>query len=372
VIARILLFASLTALCSPGAVGQESVFDQAHESQNQGALALAEQQYRQFLVTNPKSIPAITNLGVVLAQQGKLMEAIEAYLRALRLDPRARATRTDLAIAYYRSQQWNNAVEAFARVLREHPEDRRCRQLLAVSLIHLGNFRRAAEEYEKLMPTDDPEVLVGLASCYKDIGRTDESDRVLHTMFETQGDSPSVLYLLGMADYSRGAYPEAVDHLNQSLKLAPTTVDAHFYLGATYFKLRNFPAAVTEWKLAQQLDPSSFPAIFASGCLLLDQHDAEGALPFLEHAYTLKPHDPGVQLALARAYIVLQRWTAALPLLQSATHLLPQSQPASFLLARTLKQLGHEREATNEFARCKTLIQKDTESMTEPTNLITR
>ena len=371
-IARILLFASLIAFCSCRATGQQSLFDQGHESQNQGNFALAEQQYRQFLVANPRSIPAITNLGVVLAQQGKLMEAIEAYLRALRLDPTARATRIDLAIAYYRSQQWNNAAEAFGRVLRENPEDRRCRQLLAVSFIHLGNFRRAAEEYEKLMPSDDPEVLVGLASCYKDIGRTDDSDRVLHTMFATQGDSPTVLYLLGMADYSRGAYPEAVNHLNQSLKLAPTTVDAHFYLGATYFKLRNFPAAVTEWKLAQQLDSSSFPAIFATGCLLLDQHEAESALPFLEHAYTLKPHDADVQLALARAYIALERWTAALPLLQNATRILPKSQPASFLLARTLKRLGHEREAASEFARCKTLIQKDTESMTEPTDLIAR
>lgn len=372
VIARILLFAMLTAPCSPAAAGQQSLFDQAHESQSQGAFAQAEQQYRQFLAANPSSIPALTNLGVVLARQGKLMEAITTYSRALRLDPTARATRIDLAIAYYRSQQWNHAAGAFARALREHPEDRRSRQLLAVSLIHLKNFGRAAEEYEKLMPTDDPEVLVGLASCYREIGRTGESDQVLHNMLATQGDSPTVLYLLGMADYSRSDYSHAIEHLNQSLKLSPTMVDAHFYLGATYFKLRNFPAALTEWKIGQQFDPNSFPAIFATGCLMLDQHDAERALPFLQHAYTLERHDGDVQLALARAYIVLQRWTEALPLLENAARLLPESQPASFLLARTLKQLGHQKEAATEFARCKTLIRKDTENMTEPADLTTR
>lgn len=366
----VLISTALLALCPLRAIGQVSLFETAHENQKRGNTAAAEKEYRAYLKADPHSVPAITNLGVVLAQQGKFTEAIAQYRTALSLDPQSLPARIDLALAYYRSKRWREASETLEQVLRINPQNRRCRQLLAISYVHRGDPRRAAEEYEKLMPTDDPEVLVGLASSYKDLGRKADSDRILSALLQAHEDSPTVSYLIGMAAYSRGDYPEAVHSLQQSLRLDPSVVDAHFYLGATYFKLRNLPAALAEWKLAQDLDSNSFPAFFASGALLIDQQSASDARPFLERAYALKPNDPAVQLALGEAYFDLKQPQKALPLLQSASRLMPHSQPASFLLARTLKELGLNKEAAVEFARCKTLFRKDLDIMGEPTDFL--
>ena len=360
-------------VCVSGTIeGQSALFLAARDSQMKGDLAQAEKQYRIVLRHEPRLVSALTNLGVVLVQQGRLTEGIEEYRAALRVDPHSLQARVDLGLAYFRSEQWRRAGATFQEVLARSPDDRRCRQLLAISDMHAGDYTGAATAFERLLPSDYPEVLVGLAATYKDLGRTEDSDRMLQQLLASQGESSTALYLLGMADYTRGDYPSAATHLAASLKLAPVTVEAHFYLGATYFKQRDFPAALAEWKTARDLAPDYFPAVFSSGALLIDQHDAQSAAPLLEHAHKLRPQDGNVQVALARADIDLDRMTEALALLQSGVRSLPDSQPVHFLLARTLKQMGHPREAALEFARCKTLVDKDTASLIEPADAATQ
>ncbi len=365
---RILSLCAIVLLVcvASGMRGQPALFLTARASQQAGNLALAEQQYRTLLRAEPRFVPALTNLGVVLVQQGRVSEGIEAYRAALRVDPQSLQARVDLGLAYFRSEQWEKAAGTFRELLTNHPDDRRCDHLLAVSYMHLGNHAAAARAYEHLLPTDDPEVLVGLAASYKELGRTEDSDRMLQTLLASHGESATALFLLGMADYTRGDYSSAASHLTKSLTLAPGTVEAHFYLGATYFKQRDFAAALAEWKRARDIDNDYFPAIFSSGALLIDQHEFASAAPLLQHAYALRPHDGNVQVALARAYIDLDRMPEALAMLESGVRSLPESQPVHFLLARTLKQTGHPREAAREFARCKTLVDRDTASLIEP------
>ncbi|HET6962450.1 MAG TPA: tetratricopeptide repeat protein, partial [Terriglobia bacterium] len=64
-----------------------SDFDEARRQQEAGRYVEAEKLYRAVLKVQPKSVPALTNLGVVLARQGKYGEAVTAYKKVLRLDP---------------------------------------------------------------------------------------------------------------------------------------------------------------------------------------------------------------------------------------------------------------------------------------------
>ncbi|MGH8246317.1 MAG: tetratricopeptide repeat protein, partial [Gammaproteobacteria bacterium] len=65
----------------------DSDFDKARRLQEMGRYPEAERLYRAVLAVDPDSVPAQTNLGVVLSRQGKHSAAIAAYQRVLRLGP---------------------------------------------------------------------------------------------------------------------------------------------------------------------------------------------------------------------------------------------------------------------------------------------
>ena len=369
---RTIAVCALFFLASPCVQAQRDLFEAARSKQAQGDFASAERLYRGFLKTHPASVPALTNLGVVLARQGRYSAAIAMYDSALKIDPSALPALINLGLSYYRMSEWHNAAEKFEKVLAKNPEDRRSRQLLAVSLSQLGDCERGASEFEKLMPSTDPAVLVGLAACYKDTGREEDSEKILTNLLGTQGDSPQVYYLLGLAAYARKDYMAAIGDLQKSLSIAPDMTDARFYLGAVFFKQDDLRSALREWELAGKTDPNYFPAFFAAGALLVDLQSSKDAEPFLERAYTLRPQDSAVQLALGKDLLNLDQPHQALPLLQSAVREDRKSQPASFLLARTLKVLGRKEEAADEFDRCKTLFDDGVGVLGDPVNVLNR
>ena len=360
---------AVVLLLSQAVLAQKSLFDEARRSQANGDFVSAERSYRKFLVANPQSLPGWTNLGVVLAKQGRFTDAIGAYRSALRIDPKALAALINMGLAYYRMSDWKNAAISFEKALSQNPQDRRSRQLLAISLSQSGDYSHALPEYEALMPSSDVSILIGLASCYKETGREADSERMLASVLESHADSPQVYYLFGLAAYTRQDYPEAVEKLQKSLAIAPAMLEPRFYLGATYFKQNDLPAALKEWENVARSDPNYFPAFFCAGALLVDQGSDKDAQPLLQHAYALKPQDRAVQLALGKDYLDLEQPQKALPLLQSARRLDPESQPASFLLARTLKELGRKEEAAVEFKRCKVLFKNGVNVLGEPSSV---
>ncbi len=351
---------------------QPELFESARSKQAKGDFVSAEQLYREFLRANPKSVPALTNLGVVLARQGRYSAAIAMYGSALKIDPGALPALINLGLSYYRMSEWHDAAESFEKVLAKNPDDRRSRQLLAVSLSQLGDCQRGAAEYEKLMPSTDPAILVGLAACYKDTKREEESEKILAKLLETQGDSPQVYYLLGLTAYARKDYPDAITKFQKCLSIAPGMIEARFYVGAVYFKQDDFRSALKEWESAGKSDLNYFPAFFAAGALLVDLQASKDAQPFLERAYTLRPQDSAVQLALGKDLLNLDQPHKALPLLESAAREDRKSQPASFLLARTLKALGRKEEAAAEFERCRTLFDDGVGVLGDPVNALNR
>jgi len=349
-------------------LAQKEQFEQAKRAQASGDYAAAERGYRKVLAAEPGSIPALTNLGVVLARQGRFTEAVAAYRSVLKIAPQASAALVNMGLAYFRMSDWKNAASSFEKVIRQNPQDRRSRQLLAISLSQSGDYARALTEYEALLPSTDVSLLIGLASCYKETGREADSERILASVLESNADSPQVYYLFGLAAYTRQDYPEAVEKLKKSLAMVPTQVEPRFYLGATYFKQNDFPAALREWEEAGKADSNYFPAYFCAGALLVDQGSDKEAQPLLEHAYALKPQDRAVQLALGKDYLDQDEPQKALPLLQNASRLDPESQPASFLLARTYKELGRKEEAAAEFKRCRVLFKNGVDVLGEPGN----
>lgn len=344
---------------------QQPAFDIARRLQDQGRFAEAETYYRRSLKSDPRSVPALTNLGVVLARQGKYIDAIAAYRSALAIDPSWTAPKVNLAIAYFQIGDCKCAAQWFESTLEAEPEDRRSLQLLDVCQLELGRFHQAVHSFDRLMPSDDPSILLGAATAYVKVGRTEDGRRILEKLVREQGDSPGVEVAIGMANFGSGQYGTASQAFRAALQTDPHNADARFYLGAVLFKQRDFDAAVREWREAVRAKPGYFPAVFALGAMLAERRQYQEAKPLLRNALKLRPDHPGVCLELGKIAVHEQRYETALRYLREAARLDPQSKSASFLLATTLQRLGRDKEAQSEFARSRRLYRESTSDVVE-------
>jgi tetratricopeptide (TPR) repeat protein len=352
----VLAFAGVVRCAS----ADESLFDAGRRLQANGQFEDAEREYRAFLKQQPRSVPALTNLGVVMAHEGKFDAAITRYKEALRIDPAARPAKINLALAYYRRSNWTEAAKVLRDLVSASPDDRRTLQLLAICDMQLQQYGAAVREYRKLTPTDDPSVLVGLSSALREAGNRLESEKVLSSVLEQHPDSPEVQYLIGLAQFTRQDYDPAAISFKRMTELAPTRADGYFYLGATYLKRHDLAAALSVWKQAVEVDRQYLPATFAYGASLAEMNRFDEAEPFLRHALTERPDDVPVQLEMARLFLHKREPAEAVKLLKRTTELDARSKQASFLLATAYRQLGKEAEAKAEFARSRKLFSQDT------------
>ncbi|HZT37603.1 MAG TPA: tetratricopeptide repeat protein [Bryobacteraceae bacterium] len=336
---------------------QQSPFEIARGLQNEGRYAEAETYYRRALKSDPRSVPALTNLGVVLARQGKYLDAIAAYRSALAIDPSEAAPKVNLAIAYFQIGDCKSATQWLKSTLEARPDDRRSFQLLGVCQLELGLFHAATRSFERLMPSDDPSILLGVATAYLKTGRTAEGRRILDQLVREHGDDPGVEVAIGMANFGSEEYNAASSAFRAALKRDPRNAAAHFYLGATLFKQRDFDGAIREWREAVQQKPGYFPAVFALGAMLSERRQYQEAKPLLRKALELRPDHPAIYFELGKIAVHERQHETAVRYLREATRLDPGSKPASFLLATALQRLGRDKEAQNEFARSRKLYQ---------------
>ena len=254
------------ALSGDLAAFADSDFDKARQLQDLGNYSEAERLYRAVLAVDPDSVPALTNLGVVLSRQGKHSDAIAAYQRVLRLDPALAEVKLNLALAYYHSSQWDKAVGQLRSVLLKSPADLRALQLMAVCLLELERFEDAARAYEKLLPSDDVSILVGAATAYLKTGRREEGEALLARVLSERGGSAEVHFMVGQAQLSLHEYAAAEQSFRRMLDLAPGQREGRFYLGGAYLKQGKEDAALAEWRKAAEDEPRYFPADICRRC----------------------------------------------------------------------------------------------------------
>src|ERR1035441_10557352 len=112
----LLLVIAVALLFSVKGLPQQDTFEEARRCQVKGDFATAERSYRKFLTNHPNSVPALTNLGVVLAREGKFHPAIVEYHSALTIDPESMPALINLGLSYYRLGDWKNAAGSFEKV----------------------------------------------------------------------------------------------------------------------------------------------------------------------------------------------------------------------------------------------------------------
>ncbi|NIQ97560.1 MAG: tetratricopeptide repeat protein [Desulfuromonadales bacterium] len=166
-------------------------------------------------------------LGVSYLREPSPTSALKAFLKAAELDPEAPKIQNGLGQAYFMKKAYNQAEKHFLRAV-------------------------------ELVP-DNPQYHNNLAALYLDMNRFD--DAIVH--FRKAADNllfqqPAVaLTGLGIAQYKKSNYLEAVAAYKKALEENPRYFRAHFHLGEAYYALDKIPLAIAEFREALRLVPDN-------------------------------------------------------------------------------------------------------------------
>ena len=188
-------------------------------------------------------------------------------------------------------------------------------------------------------PLDAPSLAqqASAAMRARDFGAAERIYRKLATSFP---DEPGLALNLGLALYSSGKFPAAIEQLDRFLTAQPGHAPAWLLVGMSYQKLDNPSEAVEPLHRAVELEPGNKTARLELADALLRSHQPQRASQEFLRLVSLDPEDPKAWLGLGLSYAELSG-IAATDLELKA----PDSAYHQLLLAQSAQARGRFRAA---------------------------
>lgn len=295
-----------------------------------------------------------------------------------------------------KAEQYDVAVSEFRAALKLDPKlVTRARFPLAVALFDLKQTAEARAEFEivRRETGDHPNVVYYL-------GRLDLMDQnypaaiVNLTKALAKPPYPDTAYYLGFACYKQGDLADAERYLKLAAASNPRDSIAQYQLGLLLRKLGREDEAKRAFEASSELrrrdtdlsqlrvecgrmldqgsvaeargvcdqlyDPTSADRLTILGTLYGQHGDLEAALPLLQRAAELEPQSPQMQYNLAFTYLRMNRPEEARAPLEKAAERWPDVFPINFLYGAVLARLGEDRLAYPALQRASRLNRTDT------------
>jgi tetratricopeptide (TPR) repeat protein len=315
--------------------------------QRAGALARAEQLYRQAVDADPAHAESWALLGSVCQAQGRADEAAEHYRQALRLQPDLPSAHNGLGIALARRGDLAGAEAHFRRAVGLRPGYAQALNNLANVLKEAGRPDEALACYEEAGRREP-----GFATAHTnrgllllDLGRAAEAEASCREAVRLCPGSAGAHSGLGGALAAQRRWAEAAASCREALRLAPDLAEAHANLGAALAGAGQAEAALQSLREAVRLRPQSAAAHQTLGGVLAEQGQLDQALAHLREAVRLAPGSAPAQSALGQALLAHGDLGPALAHGREAVRLRPESADAHAALGVVLAEQGRLDEA---------------------------
>ncbi|MEP2342071.1 MAG: tetratricopeptide repeat protein, partial [Anderseniella sp.] len=115
--------------------------------------------------------------------------------------------------------------------------------------------------------------------------------------------APGLALELGVLEAQMGLFKHAIPTLQDAIKLAPASSNAHYNLAEVYRAASHYERAEVSFREVLRLDPGYTEAKFGLGNILLSQGKAAQALPLLEQTAQKLSQDAEVQTVFAQALL---------------------------------------------------------------------
>ncbi len=272
----------------------------------------------------------VFNRSMVLARLGRDAEALAGFLTVSYLP----GTRLNRGVVRCRIGQWAEGLaDIQSSPIRDGWADERAFNL-AVASWQTGHPTEAARALNEAGPTiSDPAAMQLLqADLLLVQNKPTEAIARYNALGRSLDTQSGAALRLAQARYQSKLYDEAVDLFRESLagsdKQKSTQFSAHYGLGVSLYAQRSFEKAVTEFRVAVKLDPTSLLAQTALAHALCSSRNYKAALIVYENVLGLNPADKQARLGLALTLTRLNRPMDALKAFKAAEALMNPTDTA--------------------------------------------
>jgi tetratricopeptide (TPR) repeat protein len=178
--------------------------------------------------------------GLTYLAAGAYKEAVEAFNQSIRLNPNDAIVYMKLGLAYSALRKYKEAVNGLKMAIRINPEivNAEAYYYLGYSYFERGNHKDALEAFKQALYLTRAEVI--------------DKDAAAEQSFPLE----QIHYSLGRSYLSLGRYQEAINELNEAVKVNPKLAKAYFQLGIAYLRFRDRSSAQRQQRTLISLDPA--------------------------------------------------------------------------------------------------------------------
>lgn len=279
----------------------------------------------------------------------------------------------ELARSSLLAGQPDEAIAESQHVLASDPNNASAYITLGKAYSSKQEFTKAADALShaaRIQPTI--ENLYALAICWlstNDAHGKQEANVVFKQMEEMAGDSGSLHVLIGRAYRDASMMPEAISEFKRAIALDPSTPHAHYFLGLAYLSMNDWkptPEVQSELEKELQYHPHDYLANYILGFNASAQRQYDVAEKYLKTAVALNPQWPDPFLYLGLDAFAQGDDKAAEQYLRKAVELTGtdearanyQIRRAYVDLGRILAREGREQESDEFVAKARDLQNK--------------
>jgi len=322
----------------------EAVFNPATAALQAGDYPRAQEGFDRVLLTDPRNVAALADLGVLYSRTHRYARAVDVYQRALALEPNDPAIVTNLGLVKMKQGDYPGAQTYFAQLVQADGKNVRAVLLLASCMI-LGD---APERGLELLQSRHLE-------SYVRLNRRNEADALLRQMLAAGGTRAQANFLLGESLHDGHQLAEAADAFQQTLQQDPAYPGAHRELGKVLISMQEFSGAERELRTALEQDGSDAEAAYFLGALLVQTGREPEGVPYLQRAEKAMPDSWAIPFYLGKARLAQKQPAEAVPLLERAASMNADEPQVFYVLAGALRSSGQVAAAKQAMARVQEL-----------------
>ncbi|HTQ51249.1 MAG TPA: tetratricopeptide repeat protein [Candidatus Acidoferrales bacterium] len=237
-------------------------FDFAQYLGAKGDLAQATDAAKRVCELLPQVPGEFSDVGNLLILQAKMDEAAEYYSRALALRGDFVPALNGLGQILENRRKTNEALACFRRALRAEPNNVETCINLGFLEQNRGNLNQASAYYQhaaSLQP-QGPADYFNQAVAAAALGQSANAIEYFSAAVENKPEFWQAHYLLGLELAAQGKIGDAGEQFWDAIIYRPDFAGSHLNLGLILMKQLRLDAAITQFQITLQLDPSNLPA----------------------------------------------------------------------------------------------------------------
>ncbi len=303
-----------------------------------------------LLLKNP---PALLEAGLMLAQLGRYEASARQFERARKGYPDPYQAGFNLTLAHVKARHYSSAIQSAQEVISQGHRTAELYNLLGEAYEGSGNTLEAYNALRaaaKINPADEKNYL-DLVVLSVDHKNYDLALEIAGIGLEHVAASHRLFLQRGAVRAFKGQYAEAVEDLQQAIRLNPNENLPYFAMSMALMQMDQMQKAIETLRQRVAASPDDYLILFALGEALNragfspGSAEAEEAVKALERSVRLNPRFAGSRAALGKILFKVGGVDAAIRELEKALELDPSDFAPAYTLALALRRKGETARA---------------------------